>query len=42
MENTPFIKVTFFDLGGMLIDNNRDWIAGAQDALAQLRAKYIP
>jgi len=41
MPNTTFIKAAFFDLGGTLIGNNRDWLAGAQNALTTLRAKQI-
>jgi len=41
MHNTTFIKVAFFDLGGTLIGNNRDWIVGAQNTLVKLRAKHI-
>jgi len=35
------IKVAFFDLGGTLIGNNRDWIPGAQDTLSKMRQRGI-
>src|ERR1043165_6793417 len=41
MNHTTFIKVAFFDLGGTLIGNNRDWIPGAQDTLAKLSEKQV-
>lgn len=41
MNDTTFIKVAFFDLGGTLIGNNRDWIPGAQKTLARLSAKQV-
>ena len=41
MHNSTFIRVAFFDLGGTLIGNNKDWISGAQNALAKLGAKQI-
>src|SRR5687767_5388629 len=41
MNNTTFIKVAFFDLGGTLIGNNRDWIPRAQETLARLSEKQV-
>jgi HAD superfamily hydrolase (TIGR01509 family) len=41
MNNIPFIKVAFFDLGETLVGNNGDWIPGAQETLAQLSEKQI-
>lgn len=41
MSNTTFIKVVFFDLGGTLIGNNKDWIPGAQGTLTTLNEKPI-
>jgi putative hydrolase of the HAD superfamily len=41
MTNTTFIKVAFFDLGGTLVGNNKDWIPGAQGTLARLSEKQI-
>jgi len=41
MSDTNFIKVAFFDLGGTLVANNRDWILGAQGTLARLSEKQV-
>lgn len=41
MSNTSFIKVAFFDLGGTLVGNNKDWIPGAHETLAKLSEKQI-
>ena len=37
MNITASIKVVFFDLGGTLVGNKRDWIPGAQDTLCKIR-----
>jgi len=36
-----FIKVAFFDLGGTLVGNKRDWIPGAKDTLTKMLQKGI-
>jgi len=41
MSDTSFIKVAFFDLGGTLVGNNKDWIPGAQGTLTTLSEKQI-
>jgi FMN phosphatase YigB (HAD superfamily) len=41
VSNIPLIKVVFFDLGGTLVGNNRDWIPGAQSTLTKLNEKQI-
>ena len=41
MNDTTFIKVAFFDLGGTLIGNDRHWIPGAQETLARLSEKQV-
>jgi HAD superfamily hydrolase (TIGR01509 family) len=41
MSNTSFIKVAFFDLGGTLVGNNKDWIPGAHETLGKLSEKQI-
>jgi len=35
------IKVAFFDLGGTLVGNNRDWIPGAPDTLSKMHQRGI-
>src|SRR5215470_9601169 len=41
MNDTTFIKVALFDLGGTLVGNNRNWIPGAQGTLVQLSEKQV-
>jgi FMN phosphatase YigB (HAD superfamily) len=41
MNDTTFIKVAFFDLGGTLIGTDRNWIPGAQETLARLSEKQV-
>lgn len=41
MSNPSFIKVAFFDLGGTLVGDNKDWIPGARGTLAELSEKQI-
>jgi FMN phosphatase YigB (HAD superfamily) len=41
MNIMTLIRVAFFDLGGTLVGNKRDWIPGAQDTLSQMLKKGI-
>lgn len=41
MSNSGFIRVAFFDLGGTLIGDKRDWLPGAHATLAKLCEKKI-
>jgi len=41
MNNTTIIKVAYFDLGGTLVGNNRNWIVGARETLARLSEKQV-
>lgn len=36
-----FIKVAFFDLGGTLVGDKRDWIPGAKDTLSKMLQKGV-
>ncbi len=41
MNIMAFIKIAFFDLGGTLVGDKRDWIPGAQDTLSKMRQMGI-
>ncbi len=41
MSDNTVIEVAFFDLGGTLVGNNRDWLPGAQETLARLGEKQV-
>ena len=41
MDTTARIQVAFFDVGGTLVGNSRDWIPEAQGTLDALREKGV-
>ena len=38
---TQIVKAVFFDLGETLVTRNRQWVVGAKDTLARLRAEGV-
>jgi HAD superfamily hydrolase (TIGR01509 family) len=41
MSTNKHIKVAFFDVGGTLVGDHKDWIPGARETLAGLRERKV-